>query len=127
MSAPVVIRVAEQGADDERTEDVTLLLRRQLEEVDGLDVVRLTAGNAPEGTRGVDLVVVGALLGSAADLATVMGPMVAAIRQWLARTPQVPRSVRIEVGGDALQLSNATPEQEDRLVDLFVARHTTAS
>jgi hypothetical protein len=118
----LVIRVAEQGADDERTDQVTRLLLRQLEDIDELDLRPVTAGSAPEGSRALDASVVGAFAASAADLAPLVGTIVTAVREWLRRSPEVPRSVRIEVGGDVLQLSSATAEQEKQLVDLFVAR-----
>jgi hypothetical protein len=33
--------------------------------------------------------------------------------------------VRIEIGGDVLELSEVTAGEQDRLVQLFVSRHST--
>ena len=119
----VMIRVAERGGDGERVDAVARLLRRRLEEIDGVRLSVFSADELPEGARGVDVVVVGAIVATLGDLATHLVPMIAGIREWLDRAPQTPRSVWVELGGDALELSNATVAQQDQLVELFVRRH----
>jgi hypothetical protein len=34
--------------------------------------------------------------------------------------------VRLELDGDALELSQASADDQERLIELFVSRHTTA-
>jgi hypothetical protein len=49
--------------------------------------------------------------------------VVLAVRNWLARGQGVRRTVRLEIGGEVLELSEATAAEQQRLVDLFVSRH----
>ena len=49
--------------------------------------------------------------------------LMAAIRGWLDRGHAAPRSVRLEISGDVLELSGASPDEQVRLVDAFIARH----
>jgi len=121
----LLIRVAEDGGDQERIDEVARLLRGQLNVLDEVRVVPLTAGVAPAGARGIDVAVVGALVATVGDLSTHVRPVIAAVRHWLDRTPHLPRRVRIELDGDVLELANATPEHEEQIIDLFVSRHTS--
>jgi hypothetical protein len=50
---------------------------------------------------------------------------VSAIREWLRRGEGSPRTVRLELDGDALELSQASAADQERLIELFVRRHTT--
>ncbi len=125
MDETVRIRLAEDGADDERLQSLTAGLRNELLDVDGLDVGLVRAGEAPDGARALDVLAVGALairLLDSSGLRSAFG----AIRAWLARGAGAPRSVHIEIDGDSIELSAATTEDQERLVALFVERHTPA-
>ena len=51
-----------EGADDQELDEHRLNLQRELNEVDGVDRVdQISAGQAPENARAIDLVVIGAL------------------------------------------------------------------
>jgi hypothetical protein len=54
-----------------------------------------------------------------------LGKIVAVIREWLTRTPGPVRTVRLELAGDVLELSQASAVEQDRLVELFVSRHAS--
>ncbi|MGZ4602209.1 MAG: hypothetical protein ACXV3S_00765 [Kineosporiaceae bacterium] len=126
VGADLTIELGEDGADPERIDELTRMLRREL---DGLDVERvqpLSAGQAPEGTRGLDMAVVGGLLVTLGQSAHALAPVIAAIRSWLSRSPGPVRTVRVELAGDVLELSHASADEEQRLVDLFVSRHSAA-
>ena len=66
---------------------------------------------------------VGGLLVSLSSSAAGLRAVVAAVRNWQARGEGTRRTVRLEIGGDVLELSEATVADQDRLVDLFVGRH----
>jgi hypothetical protein len=51
--------------------------------------------------------------------------VVGAIRKWLSRGDGVRRTVRLELGGDVLELSEASAADQQRLIELFVRRHGT--
>ncbi len=43
--------------------------------------------------------------------------VVSAVLGWLGRGHDAPRTVRLEIAGDVLELSGASSEEQDRLVD----------
>ena len=53
--------------------------------------------------------------------------VIAAIKTWLARRHGARRSVRLEIGGDVLELSSATVTDQDQLIRLFVGRHAVGA
>jgi hypothetical protein len=69
--------------------------------------------------------IVGALLIALGQSADGLRSVVAAIRDWLSRGDGTRRTVRLELDGDALELSQAGPAEQDRLIELFVSRHTS--
>jgi hypothetical protein len=113
----------EDGADAERVGVLTGHLRRELAQLDVERVSPLPAGEAPPGTRGLDAATIGGLLVSLGPAASGLAAVVTAIRGWLARTPGPARTVRVELGGDVLELSQASAQEQDRLVELFLSRH----
>ncbi len=84
----------------------------------------LEAGAPPPGSRAFDVAIVGALLVALGQSAEGLRSVVSAIRDWLRRGDGTRRTVRLELGGDALELSQASPADQDRLIELFVGRHT---
>jgi hypothetical protein len=50
--------------------------------------------------------------------------VVLAVRKWLTRGDGVRRSVRVEIGGDALEPSEATAAEQQGLIDLVVGRYS---
>jgi hypothetical protein len=98
-------------------------VRAELLHLDVEDVARLRTGDPPPGARAVDVVALGALLVTLTSSVQTLRTVVSAVRGWLARGGGTDRTVRLEVDGDVLELSGATPADQQRLVDLFVARH----
>jgi hypothetical protein len=125
MADDVRLHLSEEGAGAERIDALTGYLRQELLQLDVDDVTALPGGDAPPGTRGLDVVAVGGLLVSLGHTAAGLGPVISAIRNWLARGGGARRTVRIEIGGEALELSEATAGEQDRLVRMFVSRHST--
>jgi hypothetical protein len=124
MDGELRLMLSEDGADAERIETLTGHLRRELGQLDVDEVTSIPGGEAPQGTRGFDVALVGGLIVSLGHSAQALGPVIAAIRGWLARTPGPVRTVRVELNGDVLELSQASASEQQRLIDLFVARHT---
>jgi hypothetical protein len=124
MGTNVELRLDERGADAARADALHRQLRDELRHVDGLDIEeRVSWPAAPEGTRGLDAATVGtlsvAVLGSGGLTA-----LVASLRSWLGREhDSAPRTVRLEVDGDVLELTGATPIEQDRVIALFLSRH----
>ena len=68
----------------------------------------LPAGEPPPGARGFDAATVGALMIALGQSAEGLRLVVSAIKGWLRRGGGKGRKVRLELGGDALELSQAS-------------------
>lgn len=118
------VQFAEEDADAERLDTLTKFLRQELLQLDVESVTELPAGEPPPpGSRGSDATTVGGLLVDLGSATQGLSAVISAIRAWLARGGKAPRRVRLEIGGDALELSAATAAEQDRLIELFIGRH----
>lgn len=112
------------GLDSDEAElaGAALLLRRELLDLN-LDVVAAPAASpAPPGSRGVDLATVGALVVNLAE-SPLLAAVVAAVRSWLAGSSR--RSIKLELGGDVLELTAVSSAEQRRLTDEWLARHAS--
>ena len=107
-------------ADAEEVADATLQLRRELLDLDVEAVELSAAGEPPPGTRAVELAALGALVVTVAQ-SPLLGPVVAAVRSWLAGAPE--RSIKLELDGDTLELTGLSSKEQQRLVDEWLRRH----
>jgi hypothetical protein len=107
-------------ADAEDVAEATLQLRQELLDldVDAVEVPR--AGEPPPGTRAVDLAAIGALVVTLAQ-SQLLTAVVAAVQSWLSRSPQ--RSIKLELGGDVLELSRVSSDEQRRLTEEWLRRH----
>jgi hypothetical protein len=48
------------------------------------------------------------------------------VRGWLARGDQAERHVRLEIDGDVIDVTASTGQEQERLIELFVRRHSEA-
>ena len=119
----VLVSLSESGADDERVDTLTRQLRTELLELDVRDVRPAPAGTAPPpGSRGFDVATAGQLVVALVGTQGLAG-LVSAVLGWLGRGHEAPRTVRLEVEGDVLELSGASSEEQGRLVEMFLSRH----
>ena len=123
MDGQVLVMLSEDDADPQRLATLSGQLRAELLQLEVDDVTALRTGAAPPGSRAVHPAAVGALVVLLGQSAQSLSPVIGAIRAWLARGHGVRRTVRIEIGGDVLELSEASPVEQDRLVSLFVSKH----
>ena len=107
-------------ANAEEVAEATLQLRRELLDLDVEAVELPRAGEPPPGSRAVELAALGALAITFSQ-SQMLRPMVAAIRTWLAGAPQ--RSIKLELGGDTLELTGLSSKEQRRLVDEWLGRH----
>jgi hypothetical protein len=116
----VQVAVADEG-DAEEIAEATAQLRRELLDLDVEAVELVRAGEPPPGTRAVDLAALGALVVTVAQ-SQLLTHLVATVASWLARSPQ--RSIKLELGGDALELTGVSSKEQRRLTDEWLRRHT---
>ncbi len=122
MGSELGVHLSGDGGDAERLASLAGFLRQELLQLDVQDVTALRAGEPPLGARAFDVAAIGGLLISLSSSAQVRA-VISAVRNWLTRGEGVRRTVRPEIGGDALELSAATVADQDRLIDVFVRRH----
>lgn len=125
MGADVRIGVTEDGSDDERLEELALLLRQELLSLDVDSVEAYEDGEAPEGTRGALAAVAGVLTVSLVPSVQAIGAVFGLVRDWLRRSGSE-RSVRIELDGDVIELKGTTTEVQQQLVDDWIKKHAGA-
>ena len=125
MDRGLRVQLSEEDADAERLDELTSSLRQELLQLDVEDVTALRAGEAPPGARGLDAAAVGALLVGLGSSADGLRAVISAIRGWLTRGWGAHRSVRLEIDGDVLELTEASAADQDRLIGLFIGRHAT--
>ena len=125
MGEDVQVGVVEDGADDARLEELALLLRQELLTLDVRAVEPYREGEAPDGSRGGLAAIAGVLSVSLAPGLQVLGSVVSVVRDWLRRSGSG-RTVKLTIEGDVIELSGASDEVQQQLVDAFVRRHAGA-
>jgi hypothetical protein len=115
----VVLHVlAGHDSDSEELADLADQLRGELLELDVTSVAPLSADEVPEGAKGAGLLA-GWLV---TQFATPDGlrAVLHAIGAWAVRTR---RTVEVSIDGDMIKVGNATAEQQQEIVDAWLARH----
>ncbi|WP_020389423.1 effector-associated constant component EACC1 [Kribbella catacumbae] len=123
MGAEIRVGVIEEGADEARLEELALLLRQELLTLDVRSVEPVREGDAPPGTRGGLAAIAGLLSVSLAPGLQVVGAVVAVVRDWLRRSGGG-HTVKIAIDGDTIELTGASDEIQQRLVDAWVRKHS---
>jgi hypothetical protein len=126
MDGELRLHLSEEGADAERLAVLTGYLRAELLQlVDVEEVSALPGGEPPPGARVFGVASVGALLIALGQSVEGLRLVVSVIRDWLRRPEGTGRAVRLELDGDALELSQASAADQERLIELFIRRHAT--
>jgi len=122
MTDALELRVDVQCADGdaEEVDELTARLRNRLLELDVADVSPVRLGPPPAGSKGADVAVIGALL---VQLATSSGlaAVVSTIRGWLGGGGS--RTIKLSVGEDSLEVTGASSDQQQQLIDDWLSRH----
>jgi hypothetical protein len=119
----IELRVAlDSSGDDEALAESADQLLQELSELDVDDVQPATAGDAPAGSKGIELVALGALIVKLARSGKVLGQVVSVVRDWMARNNA--NSVHLEIDGDVLEIKGISPDERKTLIDAWVQRHT---
>ena len=118
----LVLRVCPDPEDDAGDlAELAGLLRGELLDLDVSAVDRLPDDAVPQGAKGVAAI--------AGWLAVQLGPealraVLAKVADWVARND---RAVEVTYGGDTLKLGRATREQQEKIIDGWLARHLAGS
>jgi hypothetical protein len=109
-------------ADPEEIADASLQLRRELLDLD-IPVEVPVAGEPPAGARAVEVAALGSL--SVTIVPGLLTAVVAVARSWLSVVRH--RSIKLEINGDALELTGLPAAERQRLTDEWLRRHEDQS
>jgi hypothetical protein len=123
MGGALYVRLSEEGADAERLDTLAGFLRADIRQLDVEDVTSVPAGESPPGARAFEVAAVGQLLVTLGQSAHGLRTVISALRSWLRGGSGTRRTVRMELDGDVLELSEASLADQDRLIGLFIGRH----
>lgn len=112
-------------ADAEELAQLVGRLRAELLDLDVDAVQQPMHGEAPEESKGVGWLAAGELVVRLVTSPEVLVSIIAGIRSWLGRNSA--RSVKLTIAGDALEVKGVSSAEQDRLIDLWVARHATGA
>jgi hypothetical protein len=120
------ILLTEEDAEAERVAELTGYLREELLDLEVENVTALSGGEVPPGARAVDVTQIGALLVTLGSSAAALNQVMTVIRSWLGRRHDTHPSLRVQMGDDVLEMSEATDDQVAEAFKIFVQRHSTA-
>ncbi|MBQ1088463.1 hypothetical protein [Streptomyces sp. B93] len=127
MERELRIVLSEEGAEPERVARLTGYLREELLQLDVDDVTAVPGGEPPPGARVAGIAAIGTLLVHLGGAATGLGQVAALVRNWWGRSSEEEENrpaLRLSIGDDVLEISEATDEQVTEALDLFVKRHS---
>ena len=119
----LMAEVAEADADPEQVDTLTRYLLSELRDLDGVDVALASGDAAPHGSKVVDPITIGGLIITLLT-SQALPHVIEAVRGWLGRGVDArARSVKLQLDGESLELTSATADEQEHLVELFIARH----
>lgn len=116
----------EEHDDPEELERITHNLRDDLNGLDAIEKVDLVRkeGEPPKGSKAGDVVTLGSLLvtlGSSAA-STLIPSLANTLQSWLTRHER--HKISLEIGGDKLEVTGISDEQQQRLIESWIGRHS---
>lgn len=113
-------------ADPEEIDQLTRALRAEILEVEEVDrVEQATAGPAPDGSKGLDVAAIGALVVGITPGVQAFAKVIEVVRGWLAgRSPSTP-PLQMSIGDKSITVV-ADEEQQEELVAAFIAALRTS-
>jgi hypothetical protein len=127
MGGQLRLHVSEEGADAEQLGVLVDYLRAELLQIHVEDVAAAHADEVPAGARAGGASAVGALLVALGQSAGSLRSVASVIGDWLRRGPDSRRTVRLELNGETLELSQASAADQARLIELFLSQHSAGS
>jgi hypothetical protein len=123
---PAELTVEVQAGPDNDAAELTQLtdrLRAELLDLDVDAVRRLAVREVPEDSKGTGWLAAGQLMVGLVATPEVLAAIISTVQSWLSRNRV--RSVKLTLGQDALEVSGVSSVEQERLIDLWIARHGT--
>lgn len=107
--------------DDIELDRATEQLRRRLLELDVENAVRPSAGELPDGAKGIDVATAGFIVVQLLPVLPALHDIVQTVRTWLNHNPE--RTATLEIDGDRIEVSGITHEEQRELIKIWADRH----
>lgn len=111
-------------ADVKELAELTKRLQRELLKLDIEAVDFASAAEVPVRAKSGEPVTWGMLLLTLAAAGGVLTTIINVLQDWLTR--QEKRSLTLEIGGDKLQVTGISSEEQQRLINAWLSRHQEA-
>ena len=111
----------EERISDEELVNLTYQLRDDILDTNVKSADFIKSGTAPEDSRAIEPVTLGALLVTLASSGGVLTTLIGTIKDWLTRNEK--SSITLEINGDKISITGASPQQEEQLVREWIKRH----
>jgi hypothetical protein len=113
---------SEDAVDEEEIDQLSRQLRRELLELEVARVDPAPSQATPPGSKAGDPVAIGALVVSLMSSPELLAAIVGQIQAMLSHIGR--HSVRLEIDGDALEVSGVSSREQRRLIEIWIDRHT---
>ena len=123
MDGELRLHLSEEGADAERVIMLTGYLRAEPLPLDVVEDVSVSSWRAPAGCTRVWRRRCWCVADRSWSVGCGLRSAVPVIRDRLRPGEDTGRAVRLEVGGGALELSQASAAEQERLIESFIRRH----
>jgi hypothetical protein len=122
------LTVEVEGLADADAEELAQLTNRLRSELLGMDVDAVYSASdkeAPDSSKGVDLLAAGGLVVRFVLRPDVLQSIIDGVWSWLGR--QRARSIKLTLDGDSLELTRASTAEQKQLIELWMMRHGGAA
>jgi len=96
IPAELLIELELDGGNDAELDEFTRQLKTEVEELNVDAVEAVTVGSAPDGTKAVDMQVIGQMAITLAP--TIIPPLFELLKSWVERKPSTPVKIRVKIG-----------------------------
>jgi hypothetical protein len=100
--AQVLVEVLLDGGDTNELDALTRQLRMEMAELNIDAIESVSAGPAPQGTKAVDLLVIGQMAVTLAP--TIVPALFGLLKSWVERKPSTPVKIKVRVGRRTAQI-----------------------
>ncbi len=113
--------LSDPDADPTEVDELTMALRAEILQVDEVDQVeQASAGPAPDGSKGLDVSAIGALVVGVTPGVQALAKVIDVVRNWMAGRPHSSPPLQMTIGDKSITIV-PDKEQQDALVAAFVS------
>ncbi|MCK4788601.1 MAG: hypothetical protein KAV87_32970 [Desulfobacteraceae bacterium] len=117
----IKLSINSHESDGEHLSQLTTLLRDELEQLDIEKITVPSHASQPEGAKSGDVFSWGLLLLTLAASGGVLTTLITALKSWVLRQNEC--NIKIELDGDVLEIKGVDSEEQQRIIERWLARH----